>query len=111
MEWKFAYLFWNDLSTKSIEQDSVAKNFAKDFNLPFAGYRYYSDVEVKSQGSDSYYWSSSSDSNGSAYYFNIYGSKNNFDSWYSNYKSYGYSVRCFKNTSENLKKLVFLTET
>ncbi|MBR6908570.1 hypothetical protein IKN40_09110 [bacterium] len=102
---------WNNIPTKSTELDSVSKNFAKDLMLPFAGYRNYSDAVVKSQGNNGGYRSSSRNPNGNAYNFNFYGGNYNFNIQNDSYSSNGYSIRCFKNTSEKSKKLTFLTET
>jgi hypothetical protein len=57
---------WKNLSSKSIDQDSEAKNFSKDLLLPFAGYStydayYYNKNDlVWSKGRYANYWSSSS---------------------------------------------------
>jgi hypothetical protein len=71
--------------------------------LPLAGYRNYSNASISSQNSYGYYWSSSPASSNS-YYLYLFSSSISPQS--STYRSYGYSVRCFKD-SQDTKTLTF----
>jgi hypothetical protein len=67
--------------------------------MPFAGRRSYSNASLGSQGTQGCYWSSSIHSSSSTYYatlLSLYSSSVSADS--NNYRTYGYSVRCFKDT-------------
>ena len=92
-EWQAVYNIWTALGGWS----SDWTNFGIALKLPFAGYRYYSSAGVNDQGSNGYYWSSSRSSTNRAYYLS-------FDSTAlipqnSSVRAYGFSVRCFKNSS------------
>lgn len=69
------------------------------FNIPFAGYRSFSNASLYSQGDNGYYWSSSprSASSSGARYLNlnlyIVGVMGSRD-----LRAYGFSVRCFKDS-------------
>jgi uncharacterized protein (TIGR02145 family) len=91
--------------------DSMGKNFAKDFKMPFAGYRYYYDSEVNGQGSYTAYRTSSPSNNNSNYSYALDFYSNNVSYGRTEAKANGYPVRCFKNTIETSKKLLYLTET
>jgi len=67
-------------------------------HIPFAGYRNYSSTSLYSQGSVGYYWSSSpapTGYNNAAHLLRL--DSSSVDLFYSYYRAYGYSVRCFKD--------------
>ena len=66
-------------------------------NLPFAGLRDYSSYKVFSRTFFGYYWSSSLMYADKARY--MYFSNSDFNWQEYNYRSDGYAVRCFKNTT------------
>lgn len=76
-------------------------NWRINLHMPFAGYRNYSNAVIGSQGVNSNYWSSSPYTSSypnlarhlSLNSSNVY--ENNYD-----YRTFGYSVRCFKNSFE-----------
>ena len=102
-EWKgYKYRTSNEwlVYVRDIDNDDkkIWKEFAEDFNLPFAGYRNYSNANISDQGSYGYYWSSSpesADSNFARYLYlsSSYATANNTGN-----RAYGFSVRCFKNS-------------
>jgi hypothetical protein len=65
------------------------------FLMPYAGARHYSnyigDTEIAG-----YYWSSSPEGTNNAY--NLYVNTTRMLPQFANHRSYGFSVRCFKNT-------------
>ena len=79
----------------NISDSNIGMNFASDFKLPFAGFRNNSNA-ILYQASYGYYWSSSpySATSNSVYYLDLSSSKVavSYDS-----RTYGYSVRCFKD--------------
>ena len=75
------------------------QKFQNVFLLPMAGYRNYSDASLSNQGSFGLFWSSSPSSAGSNYARRL-----GLDSSYvyanlSDYRAFGFSVRCFKDSS------------
>lgn len=75
---------------------SAWTNFWIALKLPFAGGRNYSSAGVENQGSYGLYWSSSRYDTNNAYRLSfrstaLYPQNNN-------YRAYGFSVRCFKDT-------------
>ena len=64
--------------------------------LPFAGYRDYSSAGVSNQGTNAYYWSSTACSADNAYY--LYFRSAGLGPQNGIRRSYGFSVRCFKNS-------------
>jgi hypothetical protein len=72
-----------------------------DLNLPFAGRRDYTTYKVSNRGSEGYYRSSVPYDWKTSWYVDFYSSyiywqKNNYGK-----RSYGYSVRCFRNPITN----------
>ncbi|MDR1089921.1 MAG: fibrobacter succinogenes major paralogous domain-containing protein [Prevotella sp.] len=63
--------------------------------FPAAGYRNASNGSLNNVGSNGYYWSPSPNG-GSGY--NLYFSSGNVYPSYYNYRAYGFSVRCIKNS-------------
>lgn len=64
--------------------------------MPFAGLRHYGVTILGNVGSDGIYWSSSPDDTSSAY--NLYFSSSGIYPQISDYRSHGFSVRCFRNS-------------
>ena len=91
-EWQAVYNIWTTLGWWSSDGDSIWANL----KLPFAGNRDNVNANVYSQGEYGLYWCSTPYNNDSAYLF-VHCS---FDIYpqYSSERSYGYSVRCFKDT-------------
>ena len=90
-EWQAVKNIWTALGGWS----SDWTNFWIALKLPFAGYRFCSSAGV-GHGSYGLYWSSSRNNTNNAYLLN-------FDSsdvlpQNANYRAFGYSVRCFKNS-------------
>ena len=74
------------------------KQFSSDFLMPFAWYR-NRDTSVYTVGTYGYYWSSSPEESYSVnnvWFLKIIASNITLEN--SSYRSYGHSVRCFKNT-------------
>ena len=67
--------------------------FSSTLKLPVAGYRFYTNGGVDSEGIFGYYWSSSFITNDSRYL--TFGSS--FASVVTNYRAFGRSVRCIKD--------------
>lgn len=74
--------------------------FQEAFKLPLAGYRYYLDASLGSQGINGHYWSSSphSASSNRARYLRLNPSSVTTDNDY--FRAYGFSVRCFKDSPD-----------
>lgn len=68
------------------------------FRLPFAGDRSHSDTVLCHQGSNGYYWSSSPLGGGSVHARRLYLNSSGVRAHGRNYRDYGFSVRCFKNS-------------
>ena len=64
-------------------------------NLPYAGRRYYDSLLVYFRGSYGHYWSSTPNGANNARFMYFYGG--GIDWKYSDFRSMGYSIRCFKN--------------
>ena len=64
-------------------------------NLPFAGYRYYSNFKVNGRGDYGLYWSSTPGDNGSARLMSFRAGLINWQD--GSNRSHGCSVRCVKN--------------
>ena len=90
-EWQWLKTIMNSLSLTKWD------NWRVNLHMPFAGYRDYSTANIGSQGSVGSYWSSSS-YNSVARGFYLDSSNVSADSNY--YRTYGYAVRCFKNSFE-----------
>ena len=93
-EWKAVYDAWVALwQWSSTDWDSLRIKL----KMPFAGLRYRSSSSVSNQGSLGYYWSSTASSApaDSSYYLRFDLSSINPQYW--NSRTYGFSVRCFKN--------------
>ncbi len=71
-------------------------NFWIALKLPFAGNRSYSSSGVENQGTIGSYWSSNPYDSNNSYY--LYFRSSGINSRYDSYRSYGRSVRCFKDT-------------
>lgn len=71
-------------------------NFWIALKLPFAGNRNYSSSGVENQGTIGSYWSSNPYDSNNSYY--LYFRSSGINSRYDSYRSYGRSVRCFKNS-------------
>ena len=111
LERKFAYNVRYNSSERSTDENSDLKNFIKDFQLPFAGDRSYSNWNVINQGTYGYYLSSSPLPNSVNVYYTLYMYNGwSFSTQYSGYPGNGYSVRCFKNLPKT-KKIQYFTET
>ena len=92
--WMPAERYWGDLYR--IVQTSAWTKFSEDMQIPFVGYRYNYDYGSHS-GVYGYYWTSSPNDWNRARHFHIvtnalYGNES------SEYRGYGYAVRCFKNS-------------
>ena len=74
------------------EQDNAAGAFASVLKLPLAGYRLYSNGMLLYVGSNGRYWSSTV-SGSYARYLTFNSTNANMS---SNYRAYGFSVRCIK---------------
>ena len=64
--------------------------------MPISGHRQQSNADISGVGSIGYYWSSTSYNVNSAY--NLYILSSRINPQYNNYRSNGFSVRCFKNS-------------
>lgn len=91
-EWQAVYDIWTALGGWS----SDWTNFWIALKLPFAGYRFSSSAGVGSQGSYGFYWSSSRNNTNNAYLLNF--NSSDVLPQNANYRAFGYSVRCFKNS-------------
>ena len=91
-EWQAVYNIWTALGGWS----SDWTNFWIALKLPFAGTRDYYSAGVYRQRTYGYYWSSSRYDASSAYYLNF--KSTDIDSQNVSFRTYGSSVRCFKNT-------------
>ena len=91
-EWQAVYDIWTALWGWSIDWT----NFWITLKLPMAGNRHRSTSAASSQGLNGYYWSSSSYDESNAYRL-IYNDWN-LNPQSNERRSYGYSVRCFKNS-------------
>ena len=91
-----------------LNNQTIVDNLREDIKLPFAGYRYYSTAKVRYQGDLGSYWSSSpySTNNSWSLYVNRGGLFNPTD---CTYRSYGQSVRCFKNSLKKSPKTFSLS--
>jgi hypothetical protein len=103
-EWLLVY----DLFIKEKKQNTnyctwdllgETKCLASKLKLPFAGYRNYSDASIGSQWSQAYYQSSTPSSDWS-YRFLLNNDKAYIN--FSQYRTYAFPVRCFKNVSNIL---------
>jgi len=90
-EWQAVYDIWTALGGWS----SDWPNFWIALKLPMAGYRFSASADVYNQGSNGKYWSSSRYTTNSAYYLNF--SSAALSPQNTNYRTGGYSVRCFKD--------------
>jgi hypothetical protein len=75
--------------------------FQEYFKLPFAGERDYSTAKLSKQGSNGYYWSSSPYSSGEPYSSRDMRLDSSHADMYMNnsrVRSFGSSVRCFKDS-------------
>lgn len=72
--------------------NNAAGAFASVLKLPVAGFRFYSTAALSNVASRGYYWSSTVDGTNARYLF-FYSSD---ATWYSLYRSNGFSVRCLK---------------
>ena len=106
-EWKAARETWcREKMWQANGQCSNWSNFRDDLLLPFAGGRLSYDASVYNQGGYGRYWSSSPlPSNASNSYY-LYFDSSNISPQSYNYRAYGYSVRCFKD-SQNTQTLTF----
>ena len=90
-----------ELDTLMGDMDSL--EFIKALKLPFAGSRDYSTAEVRRQGDNGYYWSSSPYSTNDSWLLYV-----DRDGYFypiiNNTRAYGQSVRCFKNSLKNPPK-------
>ena len=91
-EWQTVYNIWTALGWGGADWT----NFWIALKLPFAGNRNYSSANVSNQGTDGYYWSSSQYDANNAYYLYFYSTVLNPQN--HRYRTYGFSIRCFKNT-------------
>jgi hypothetical protein len=72
-----------------------------NLHMPFAGCRMYSNADPRNQRDSCYYWSSSPNSAGSDSARSLsMGWSSNVNADRSDFRAYGYSVRCFKNSFE-----------
>ena len=83
---------WSDLHTAW--GWSVWNNVKDDLKLPMAGQRHYSDSNLAQQGTNGHYWSSSPSTN-NAYELTFDSANISFTNIIT--RSYGFSIRCFKN--------------
>ena len=67
-------------------------------HLSFAGNRNYSTADLKNQGSNGNYWSSSPNSAGSNNARNLNLNSSNVNANNNNNRANGFSVRCFKHS-------------
>lgn len=98
-EWTGYKMFWKSVYGSDSEKADLWVEFSEDFKLPFAGYRDYNGTSIDDKGTNGLYWSSSprpSNANNS-YYLRFSSSYVSPQS--SGYRSNGFSVRCFKNSS------------
>jgi hypothetical protein len=84
-EWEAEYTSWSSEDSNGA-YDSPLK-------LPVAGCRHYGDGSLSAMSSFGYYWSSTVSGTRSCFLI-FTGSDTNL---YSDYRAYGYSVRCFKD--------------
>ena len=92
-EWQAVKTVWTTLWGGS----SDWTNFWKALKLPFAGYRDLLSANVVQQGSGGFYWSSSRSNADASYY--LYLSSSLLGLYNNGYRTYGSSVRCFKDTA------------
>ena len=87
-------LMW--ILTNTFSMASTGDTPKTYLKMPFAGYRSNSSSSVNTQGTYGYYWSSTAYSADSAYRLYFYSSSLNPQ--HGNYRAYGFSVRCFKDS-------------
>lgn len=97
-EYKWYTMHGNSVYSDENNDKEIGKEFAEDFNIPFAGNRNYYDANVYGQGSVAYLWSSSPCSAHSNYarYLSLNSSNVSANNYV--YRASGLSVRCFKNS-------------
>ncbi len=91
IEWQWLYLTWLSLNPW---QGSNSDLFRDTLKLPKAG-RYTNNAVMESQGFVGYYWQSSIGVNGGASYIEFAGTL--IIRFNSQYRTYGFPIRCFKN--------------
>lgn len=97
-EWKGYKMDWTEVYSCDNKADNIWKEFAKDFKLPLAGYRYYSDAYVSFQGNLAIYWSSTPFPNNTNNAHNLYFNSSYINPQNYSNRAYRLSVRCFKNS-------------
>lgn len=92
-EWQAVY----NIRTTLRWSGSTGTDFGTALKLPFAGERFYTNANAVDQGSYGNYWSSSRYNADSAFRLQFYSSGVNAGGGAN--RAYGFSVRCFKDTS------------
>ncbi len=82
--------------TTTFSMASNATTMGTYLKMPMAGYRSYSSSNVANAGSYGFYWSSTAYSTNRAYYLAF--NSSSITPQADQYRSNGYSVRCFKDT-------------
>jgi hypothetical protein len=86
--------YFSDSTTDSTKRQA----FMDYFYIPLAGNRNYSNASLDSQGSYGSYWSSSPFSASSRSARDLYLVSISVNVSYNDYRAYGFSVRCFKDS-------------
>jgi hypothetical protein len=84
-----------DAERKSWLSNNTAGAFGSPLKLTVGGRRNYSDGSLSNVGSDGFYWSSSLEVAGRAYYLTFNSSNDAYEHGYA--RAYGLSVRCIKD--------------
>ena len=83
--------------TTTFSLASNATTMGTYLKMPKAGRRLYDNASVNNVGSIGYYWSSTPNGASSAY--DLYFNSSSISPQHNSYRSYGFSVRCFKDFS------------
>ena len=86
---------WEEI-VKDYWDDSI--RLSKELKLTFSGYREWSTGTYYHQSSFAYYWSSS---NTRVNAYSLYFSASNVNPTYTANRSYGFSIRCIKNSEDD----------
>jgi len=89
-------MLWYNGSEDGEGSIQAINRLINELYIPFAGYRYYSSAGALNRGAIAYYWSSTAYSAGGEFILSFYSS--GLYPQNGNYRSNGYSVRCFKNS-------------
>ena len=88
---------WAGTKANSFIGGYYIDDFCTDFQTPFVGHRRYEDGSLESQNESVNFWSSSSSSYDDSWSFFL--GEDSANAHTEDIRSWGYSVRCFKDSS------------